>query len=267
VLLRSDGTGLYITSDLGLTVEKFERYKLDKSIWVVSSQQILHFKQLFKILELLGYKWAKNCHHLHFEHVVLPEGKMSSREGRAIMLDEVFEKLKASAYKEVDKRNPKLDERIKKEIAEKIAIAALKYNVLRIEPDDRITFDWKRMLQFEGNTGPYLQYSYVRCSSILKKAGKFRKKYEIKELNAYEKRLLRKIFQFNEIIKKSAIDLRTHYICNYAYELSSMFNEFYEKVPVLRSDEKGFRLTLVWVTGEIIKQCLNLLGIDIVERM
>ncbi|MDI6798924.1 MAG: arginine--tRNA ligase, partial [Candidatus Aenigmarchaeota archaeon] len=150
VILRSDRTGLYITSDLGLTVYKFQKYKLDKSIWVVSSEQNLHFKQLFKILELLGHKWIKNSHHFSFELVRLPEGKMSSREGKAVMLDEAINKLVNLAYEEVEKRNPKLKEKEKKNLAEKIGVGALKYAITKIEPDKTITFDWKRMLSFKG---------------------------------------------------------------------------------------------------------------------
>ena len=169
VILRSDGTGLYITSDLGLTVEKFRRYELEKAIWVVSSEQNLYFKQLFKILELLGFKWVKNCHHFSFELVRLPEGKMSSREGRAIMLDEAIDKLIDLALKEVEKRNPELSEEEKLRIAKKIGIGALKYAITKIEPKSSIIFDWERMLRFQGDTGPYLQYAYTRCKGILKK--------------------------------------------------------------------------------------------------
>ncbi|MEM5791161.1 MAG: arginine--tRNA ligase, partial [Candidatus Aenigmatarchaeota archaeon] len=163
VILRSDGTGLYVTSDLGMTVYKFEKFKLDKSIWVVSSDQNLYFKQLFKILELLGYEWVKNCFHFSYELVRIPEGKMSSREGRAIMLDEVIKKLVDLAYQEVEKRNPNLEEKEKIEIAEKVGISALRYSILKVEPEKQIVFDWKRMLSFDGDTGPYLQYALTRC--------------------------------------------------------------------------------------------------------
>jgi arginyl-tRNA synthetase len=267
VLLRSDGTGLYQTSDLGLTVHKFEKYKLKKAIWVVSSQQILYFRQLFKLLELLGYGWVKNAHHLHFEHVVLPEGKMSSREGRAIMLDEVVERLIKAAYREIEKRNPKLSKKKKMEIAKIIGIGALKYNVLKFELDKQITFDWNKMLQFEGDTGPYLQYAHTRCLGILRKAKKFKPQFSVNELNNYEKNLIAQLLNFNEVLLASARDMRPHYLCKYAYELATTFTNFYENCPVLKGEKTNFRLTLVKCTAETLKECLNLLGIEVPGRM
>jgi arginyl-tRNA synthetase len=270
VLLRSDGTGLYQTSDLGLTVHKFEKYKLDKAIWVVSSQQILYFKQLFKVLELLGYSWIKNAHHFYFEHVVLPEGKMSSREGRAVMLDEVINKLVEMAYKEVDKRNPKLSKEQKQKLAEKIGIGALKYAILKIEPENQITFDWKQMLSFEGNTAPYLQYAHTRCLGILKKAGKWKPNFKIEKLTEEEKKLVKILARFAEVVEQAAKDLRPHYICNYAYDLATALDKFYEFCPVLKAENKklkNFRLTLVDATRIILENSLSLLGIEVPEKM
>ncbi|MEM2955064.1 MAG: arginine--tRNA ligase [Candidatus Nanoarchaeia archaeon] len=270
VLLRSDGTGLYQTSDLGLTVYKFKKYKLNKSIWVVSSQQILHFKQVFKLLELLGYPWIKNAHHFYFEHVVLPEGKMSSREGRAVMLDEVINKLVEMAYDEVDKRNPNLSKEQKRNLAEKIGIGALKYSVLKIEPENQITFDWKQMLSFEGNTAPYLQYAHTRCKGILKKADKWKPNFKIEKLAEEEKKLVKILARFSEIVEKAAKDLRPHYICNFAYELATAFDKFYEFCPVLKAENeklKNFRLTLVDTTRIILEKSLNLIGIEVPEKM
>lgn len=270
ILLRSDGTGLYVTSDLGLTFEKFRKYKLDKSIWVVSSQQILYFKQLFKIFELMGYKWSKYCHHFSYETVRLPEGKMSSREGRAIILDEVIDKIVTLAYAEVAKRNPDMSEEKKLKIAEQIGIGALKYAIVRIEPQNQITFDWKQMLSLEGNTGPYIQYSHTRCIGILKKAGEFKKVYSFKEINAYEKNLIKKISEFPEVVTQAADEMRPHLICNYVYDLATVFNSFYQKVPVLKVEngrQRNFRLTLVDVTKNILQKCLNLIGVETPEKM
>lgn len=265
VLLRSDGTGLYQTSDLGMTVYKFNKYKLDKSIWVVSSQQNLYFKQLFKTLELLNYPWVKNCYHLSFEHVVLPEGKMSSREGKAIMLDEVVDKLTKLALKEVEKRNPKLSKKQKKDIAKKIGIGALKYAILKIEPNNMITFDWKQMLSFEGNTGPYIQYAHTRCNGIFKKAGKWKKNLVNKNITILEKKLIKKLMEFPNIVEQSGKDFKPHYICNYVYDLTNIFSEFYHSCPVLKAenkDLKNFRLTLVKATQITIENSLKLLGIE-----
>jgi arginyl-tRNA synthetase len=269
VILRSDGTGLYFTSDLGLTAHKFEKYKLSKTIWVVSTEQNLWFKQLFKFLELLGYTWVKNCFHFAFELVRLPEGKMSSREGRAIMLDEVVNKLIKMAYDEVNKRNPKISEKAKKEISEKIGIGALKYAIVRIEPAKTITFDLKKMLSFEGNTGPYLQYAHTRCLSILKKAKKWKKRFKVDKLTEQEKRLIKQLANFPEVVKQAAKDLRPHYICDYVYNLATIFSNFYQYCPVLKVEEeiKNFRLTLVAATAQVLKNSLNLIGIEVPGKM
>jgi len=269
VLLRSDGTGLYITSDLGLTVHKFEKYKLDSAVWVVMSQQNLYFKQLFKLLELLGYPWAKNCYHFSYEAVKLPEGKMSSREGRMVMLDEVLKELTMLAYKEVEKRNPKMPRRKKMKIAKEIAAGALKYAILKVEPENMITFDWKKMLSLEGNTAPYIQYAHTRCCGILRKAKKWKKILRIQKLEEGEKQLLKKLSLFNTVVQQAADDMKPHYVCNYAYELSTTFNSFYEKYPVISAKEpvRNFRLTLVQATKNILRDCLNMLGIKPLEKM
>jgi arginyl-tRNA synthetase len=265
IILRSDGTGLYATSDLGLTPYKFEKYKLDKSIWVVASEQDLYFKQLFKILELLEYPWVKNCYHFSYDLVHLPEGKMSSREGKAVMIDEVLEKLSNNILKEVNKKNPKLSKKEKKNIAEKIAIGAFKYNILRVEPHKTITFDWNRMLSFEGDTGPYLQYAHVRADKILQKAGKWKESYTVKELKKEEINLIKKLMQFSNVVEQAGKDIRPHYICNYAHELSDSFSDFYHSCPAIKAETeelRNFRLTLVKAVKITLKNSLTLLGIE-----
>ncbi|MEM5869745.1 MAG: arginine--tRNA ligase [Candidatus Aenigmatarchaeota archaeon] len=270
ILLRSDGTGLYITSDLGMTVHRFEKYKLDKHVWVVSNEQTLHFKQLFKILELLGYKWVKNCKHFSFDLVRLPEGKMSSREGRAVMLDEVVNKLVEMAYMEIEKRKGKFSEKEKREIAEAIGIGALKYAIVRIEPEKTITFDWEQMLKLEGDTGPYLQYAHTRCAGILRKAGKFKLKFKVREFSESEKELIKTLMKFEKVVGDAGRDLKPHYICNYVYELANVFDRFYETNPVLKAEseeKRNFRLTLVKATKIVLGQALELLGIKPLEKM
>jgi arginyl-tRNA synthetase len=269
VLLRSNDTGLYMTSDLGLTVHKFEKYKVDKSLWIVSSQQSLHFKQLFKIVEILGYPWSEKCFHVQFEHVVLPEGKMSSREGRAVMLDEVVASLIKSAYNEVNKRGSKLNKKEKMKLAKKIGIGAIKYAILKIEPNDSIVFDWKQMLRFEGNNAPYLQYAHTRCAGILRKAERWNHVFFPSKLEGTEKELVRKLFEFRRVVENSTKDFKPNYICNYIYGLATAFDKFYEFCPVLKADEKtkNFRLTLVEATKIVLGNALNLVGIDALEKM
>ncbi|MFH8119355.1 MAG: arginine--tRNA ligase [Candidatus Aenigmatarchaeota archaeon] len=270
ILLRSDSTGLYITSDLGMTVQRFKKYKLDKHIWVVSSEQTLHFKQLFKILEMFGYEWVKGCKHFSFELVKLPEGKMSSREGKAVMLDEVVEKICELAYEEVKKRNLGMGERKKRKLAREIGIGALKYAIVKIEPEKNITFDWNKMLKFEGDTGPYLQYAHTRCAGILRKAGKWKARFSFKELSEGEKELVKCLMKFDDVVEKAGEDLKPHYICNYAFELATLFDKFYETNPVLKAgseERKNFRLTLVKATKVVLGNALKLIGIEPLERM
>ncbi|TAL48100.1 arginine--tRNA ligase [archaeon] len=270
ILLRSDGTGLYITSDLGLTAYKFKKYNLNESVWTVSSQQNLHFKQLFKVLELLGYGFVKRCHHLSFEHINLPEGKMSSREGRAVMIDEVIESLAKQALEEVEKRNPKLPKQKKLSISNKIAIGALKYAILKIETQSPIIFDWKQMLSFDGDTGPYLQYAYTRCMGILRKAKKYKKIASLPKLNQHEIMLTKKLSEFSDVVVSSATQMKPNVLCNYTFDLATEFNSFYEKCHVLSAEDvttRDFRLTLVQATKDTMKKCLELLAMPVPEKM
>jgi len=270
IILRSDMTGLYATSDLGMTIHKFENYNLDKSIWVVASAHNLYFKQLFKILELLGYPWVKDCQHFAFDLVHLPEGKMSSRKGRAVILDEVIDKLTNLAYEEVDKRKPKLSKKEKQKIAEKVGVSALKYAIVKIEPNNTITFDFEKMLSFEGDTGPYLQYAYTRCSGILRKVNNWKPNFSVDKLAEREKQLIKLLSRFPEVIENAAKDLRPHYVCNYTYDLATAFDRFYEACPVLKAESekiKNFRLTLVDATRIVLKNSLDLVGMEALERM
>ena len=272
VVLRSDGTGLYQTSDLGMTLDKFESYKVDKAIWVVASAQDLYFKQLKKIFELLGYSWHKNAIHFSFNLVRLPEGKMSSRKGRAVIFDEVINKLSEMAYEEVSKRNPELDEKTKKSLGRSIGIGALKYAIEKVEPDKGITFDFKKMLSFEGNTGPYLQYAHTRCSSILEKAGNWKptKTIKVKELKNEEKELVKMLADFPTIVMQAANEMKINLVCNYAYDVATAFSTFYNACPVLKAETaelKNFRLALVAAAKTVLKNALTILGMDAIEKM
>lgn len=262
VLLRSDGTGLYITSDLGLTKYKFEKYKLDKSIWVVSSQQDIYFKQLFKILELLKVADLKRLYHFSFHHIFGEEGKMSSREGKAILMDEVLRKLVFMSKKEIERRKPKIKKKEINKLAKMIAISAFKYFILKVEEKDPIKFEWEKILKFSGNTSLYLQYTYVRCKRILEKS-KFRYiNFKIDNLDKDEKSLARKIFEFFEVVKKCGEEIKVHNLCNYLYDLSKKFNEFYEKCKVIGSERFKVRILLVFLTQKILKKGLELLGVE-----
>lgn len=271
VILRSDGTGLYQTSDLGMTVDKFEHYKVDKAIWVVASAQDLYFRQMKKLFELLGYEWHDRAIHFSFNLVRLPEGKMSSRKGIAVIFDDVIKKLGDMAYEEVNKRNPDEPEEQKRRAAKAIGVGALKYAIEKVEPDKGITFDFKKMLSFEGNTGPYLQYAHTRCASILEKAGKAKgKPHAPKELKPQEIELVRLLSDFPRIVEQAAREMKINIICNYAYDVANAFSTFYNSCPVLKAEtdeQKDFRLGLVSATKIVLRNALGILGMDAIEKM
>jgi arginyl-tRNA synthetase len=262
VILRKDGTGLYLTRDIAGTLYKFEKYNPDLNIYVVSEDQKLHFAQQFKILELLGHEdFAKKCVHIGYGYVSLPEGKMSSRIGRVVLIDDVFDEA-AKKIKEQYKSDTKA--------AEAIGVGAVVYSILKIEPKTQVSFDWTTTLAMEGNTGPYIQYAHTRCCSILKKSkNKKIKNISVKNLGEQEKQLLKKLSQFPEVVKHAAKDLRPHYVCNYAYELATAFNNFYQNCPVLTAggDVKNFRLGLVAATKNVLAAALNLIVMEALEKM
>ena len=194
---------------------------------------------------------------------------MSSREGRAIMLDEVIQTMTKQAVEEVEKRNPKLASSKKLAIAKKIAISALKYAVLKIEPQDSIIFDWNRMLSFDGNTGPYLLYAHTRCSSILKKAKRFKTEY-FSKMSPPEKHLIKILMNYENTLVEVAKHYRPNMLCNYIYSLATAFSNFYQNCPVLKADtpqQKNFRLTLTNATKIVLEDALKLLGIKTPELM
>lgn len=269
IVVRADGTSIYITNDLALTKYKFEKYKLDRALWVVGSEQNLYFKQLFKIFKLLGFKWAGKCKHLSYGMVFLPEGRLKSREGRVIDADELIEMVENLAKKELKKRY-KLGKKELENRAKKISLGAIKFYMLRIEPVKNIFFDTQKAVSFEGDTGPYLQYTYARARSILRKAGKSGKKYDASLLKAaVETELIKLLSQYPEIIVKSSESLQPSILCQYLLDLCSAFNLFYHTHPVLKaeSDVRNARLKLVEATAITIKNGLGLLGIEAIERM
>ena len=265
ILLRSDGTSVYITQDLFLAEQKVKDFNLDSSYYVVGCDQDYHFKVLFSILDKLGLK--KDWRHLSYGMVSLPSGKMKSREGTAVSADELIDETSAIAKKGIIERaSKKLNEKELDERALKISLAAIKYNLLKVAISKGIVFNPKEALAFEGDTGPYLLYSYARASSIIRKV-KNKKLVKIVELNDSEIKLLKKIDSFSEVVKRAYENLAPNLIANYSFELAQIFNEFYHACPVLGSVEEGFRLRLVDVFRIVLKKSLDLLGIDVVEEM
>ncbi|MFO7872614.1 MAG: arginine--tRNA ligase [Candidatus Undinarchaeales archaeon] len=273
LLVKSDGTMLYSVKDLALAEKKLKEFDVDKSIYVVGVEQRLYFQQLFKTLELMGLKKAEKCKHLAYELVNLASGKkISSREGTAILYKDLKEKMIDKAMEEILERNPELDPFMQKEIAKQISFGAMKFSMLNIGNNKTIFFDWDTALEFEGETGPYIQYAGVRAKRILEQIDKTPNlsKCNFKEILDEEHLLLKKIAKFPQILEDSAEQYRPYEIAHYVYEIAEKFNTFYNKCRVLDADEKGIknmRLRIVSATFNTLKTCLYLLGIDIPERM
>ncbi len=264
VLLRADGTSLYVTQDLYLAEKRVKDFKLDSSYYVVGNDQDYHFKVLFSILDKLGLK--KDLRHLSYGMVALPTGKMKSREGTAVSADELISNTQELARKGLTGRGTELSKKELEERSLKISLAAIKYTLLKVDIRKKIIFNPKEALSFEGDTGPYLLYSYARANSILKKVNG-RPKVKIMDMKDSEIRLLKKIDSFEGVVERAYRNLSPNLIANYSFELAQMFNEFYHACPVLGSVEEGFRLKLTEAFSRTLKRSLELLGIETLEEM
>jgi arginyl-tRNA synthetase len=265
VLLRADGTSIYMTQDLYLAKLKSEKYKIDKSIYVVGNEQNYHFEVLFAILKKLGFNF-QGLKHLSYGMVNLPEGRMKSREGTVVDADDLIDEVQKLVKKELESRG-KISKKELEEKSLKIALAAIKYLLLRVDTKKDMIFNPKESIDFEGNTGSYMLYSYARASSILKKLKKVEKKYSLEDIEEKETALVKKLFEFKEIVLKSFRDLNPSILANYAYQLSQIFNEFYHACPVINSEKESFRIDLVIAFRQILKNSLYLLGIEPLEKM
>ncbi|WP_282628941.1 arginine--tRNA ligase [Empedobacter sedimenti] len=273
LVLRSDGTSVYITQDLGTAVERFKNNPtLEELTYVVGNEQDYHFKVLFLILKKLGYSWADALHHLSYGMVDLPNGKMKSREGTVVDADELMEDVYATA-KEISEELGKLDglsDEEKSELYETIAMGALKYYILKVDPKKRILFDPKESVDFNGNTGPFIQYTFARIQSLLRKESP--KAFDLTsiELNDTEKEIIRALYDFEDTIAKAATEMSPALIANYVYEIVKLFNSFYQNNPILKNEDenvKNFRLYLSQWVANTIQSSLKLLGIGVPERM
>lgn len=273
LLLRSDGTSVYMTQDLGTAVERFKKNDLQKLIYTVGNEQDYHFQVLFKILKKLGYEWADQLFHLSYGMVELPEGKMKSREGTVVDADDLVEEMYKTA-KEKSQELGKLEnlsDEEKERSYETVGLGALKYFILKVDPKKKMLFNPAESIDFNGNTGPFIQYTYARIQSLLDKAV-----FETKQLtdsylpNDSEKDLIMLLSEFKDVVNKAAESLSPALVANYVYELVKTYNSFYQNNPILNQDDenaKQFRLQLSVLTGKTIKKGLSLLGIDTVNRM
>lgn len=273
LLLRSDGTSVYMTQDLGTAVERFKDNDIQKLIYTVGNEQDYHFQVLFKILKKLGYDWANQLYHLSYGMVELPEGKMKSREGTVVDADDLMQEMYVTAKEkaqELGKLENLSDE--EKEISyETVGLGALKYFMLKVDPKKKMLFNPAESIDFNGNTGPFIQYTYARIQSLLSKAEYTEKEISGEhQLNEYEKELIMQLANYKEVVDKAAETLSPAQVANYVYDLVKSYNSFYQNNPIMNQDDetsKQFRLELSDLTGKTIKKSLSLLGIGTVNRM
>ncbi len=273
LLLRADGTSVYMTQDIGTAIKRFQDFDIDSHIYVVGNEQDYHFQVLFLILKKLGYDWADKLYHLSYGMVELPHGKMKSREGTVVDADDLMQEMTRTA-REISQELGKLEgysEEEKERLYRIIGLGALKYYILKVDPKRTILFDPKKSIDFQGNTGPFIQYTYARIQSILRKAGDLvHQDFVQTELNPKEKEVIKQLTLFPQIIAAAAEQQNPGLIANYTYDLVKLYNSFYQSVPILAADneaDKIFRVKLSKKVGETIKNAFKLLGIEVPERM
>jgi arginyl-tRNA synthetase len=277
LLLRSDGTAVYITQDLGTAINRYNEYKFDKNIYVVGNEQNYHFQVLRAILKKMGYSWSEGLIHFSYGMVELPEGRMKSREGTIVDADDLLLEMQETA-KEVSLELGKLadfSEEEKEDIFRKIGLGALKYYILKVDPRKNMTFNPAESIDFNGNTGPFIQYTYARIKSVFRKAelmGILSENGKISEAKAGEKEieLIKLLRKFAETVSTAATGYSPALIANYCYDLSREYNQFYHDYSILGEEDtkvRNLRLMLSGVTSEILFKGMWLLGIEMPERM
>jgi arginyl-tRNA synthetase len=271
VILRSDGTTLYSTKDLALAKEKFEKYRVDRSVYVVDVRQSLHFQQVFKILELWGFTQAAKCHHLAYGFVTLPEGAMSARRGNVILFMDVLDEARRRVLEIIAEKNPDLPDDIRGEIAQIVGLGALTYSMLAVDNNKDIVFEWESALSFDGQSAPYIQNAHVRANSILNKVDGIPQDASFDYvLDTSEVELIELISQFPATVQKSALDYKPLHMATYAFELARAFHNFYHKVRVLQAEDdliKEARLLITAASRQTLANALYLLGIKAPDRM
>jgi len=275
IVLRSDGTAVYMTQDIGTAIQRVTDFPdINGMVYTVGNEQDYHFKVLFLILKKLGYAWAEQLYHLSYGMVDLPSGKMKSREGTVVDADDLIKNMEDTA-ESISQELGKLEgysEEEKKQLYRTIGLGALKYYILKVDPKKRILFNPEESVDFQGNTGPFIQYTYARIQSILRKANNVRSSAVETSLDLHEKEkeLLKQIQLFPETVQLAAENFSPALIANYTYDLVKEFNSFYQQVSILgETDEqkKNFRVQLSQKVGEVIQSAFRLLGIDVPERM
>ena len=275
LLLRTDGTSVYITQDLGTAERRFSEYKLDSHIYVVGDEQNYHFQVLKLILKKLGFDWADQIFHLSYGMVELPEGKMKSREGTVVDADDLIAKMydEAKATSEESGKLAELSEEEKDRLYSMIGLGALKYFILKVDPKKKMLFNPKESIDFNGNTGPFIQYTHARICSILRKAqqqGFSTSMPDSAELSAKEIRLVKILSSYPQKVAEAASALSPALIANYCYDLAKEFNQYYHDTGILKEPDanlRSMRLALISALASVLRRGMNILGIELPERM
>ncbi|MFD2966473.1 arginine--tRNA ligase [Sphingobacterium bambusae] len=274
LVLRADGTSVYITQDLGTAQLKYDEFQMDESIYVVGNEQDYHFKVLFLILKKLGKSWAEGMFHLSYGMVDLPSGKMKSREGTVVDADDLMNEMIETAKARTEElgKTEGLSEEEKALLYDTIGMGALKYFLLKVDPKKRLLFDPAESVDFQGHTGPFIQYTHARIKSVLRKAD-----FEISHasaipasLSSYEQDLVQGLSSYPQVLEASAKEFSPAQLANYAYEIAKLYNKFYHEETILKAEDadvKTFRLHLSAVAAKIIAESMRLLGIQVPERM
>jgi arginyl-tRNA synthetase len=271
ILLRSDGTTLYLTKDLALAKIKFETYHVDRSVYVVDVRQSMHLQQAFKILEMLGFPQAAKCYHLGYGFVSLPEGAMSARKGRVVLFKDVADEAIRRVMLEIEQKNPDLPREQRQTVAQQVGLGAMIYAMLSIDNNKDMVYDMQAALNFDGHTGPYIQNAHVRANSILKKGDGIPAKANFDySLTSHEVQLIDLISRFPDTVELAAMEYRPLIMANYAYDLAATFHSFYHVVPVIQTEDlqvRDARLRLVAAARQALANALHLLDIQAPEVM
>jgi arginyl-tRNA synthetase len=273
LVLRGDGTSVYITQDIGTAITRFKEFDIDSLIYTVGNEQDYHFKVLFLILGKLGYKWAEKLYHLSYGMVDLPTGKMKSREGTVVDADDLMDDMVRTA-REISEELGKLDGMSSEEkdrLYNMIGMGALKYFMLKVDPKKRMMFNPKESIDFNGNTGPFIQYTYARIQSIKRRYGTLpAEAVQIGAIDEREESLIKNIVEFPSVVQKAAAVHSPALVANYTYDLVKEYNSYYQNVPMLSAEDdavRTFRVQLSDLTGRVIKNAMAILGIEVPDRM
>ena len=269
IVLKADGASIYATRDLAAAMYRKKTYDFYKSIYVVGTPQALHFKQVFKVLELAGHEWANDCVHVGFGLVKFADRKLSTRKGEVVLLDDLIRESVEKTLEVINEKNPELEN--KEEVAKKIGVGAVIFTYLKNSREKDIVFDWKEILSFDGETGPYVQYAYARAKSILRRAEGISKEVDYSKLSSKEEfELVKTLDNFKNQILLALDKLEPSIVTRYTIEVAKAFNKFYNAHSILNLEDevlKATRLKLVEASAQVIKNGLDLLGIDVVEKM